>query len=209
MVAAQIEEVGFQAILLICGSLFAIVLILFFLLWVGWKKEGVRGNVCPYCRRTMRLGIDVAKSISMMVNAFLQEQPQPENPQIDFSKAAYCPVSGRIFPNCVSGVEQVTLSWRFLNERASGTFVSWGSLPEEERGILKLLHGSLEEFQTEKSSAHSRPEDVEEEYISLAPGPLYVDRTSKVVMGWKKVPGTYFEVLVVQRPRFQSLEETL
>lgn len=209
MAAVPIEEIGFQTILMVFGSLVFVLLILFLLFWIGWKKEGVRGNVCPYCRRPMRLGIDVAKSMAMMVNAFLDEQPQPENPNIDFATAAYCPVSGRIFPDCVSDMEQVTLSWRFLTQRRSGTFVSWGALSEEERGILKLLHGSLEGFQTEKSSMNLRPEDIEEEFISTAPGPLYVDRKEKVVMGWKKVPGTYFEVLVVQQPRFQSLEETL
>jgi hypothetical protein len=106
-------------------------------------------------------------------------------------------------------MEQVILSWKFLNQRCTRTFVSWGALSEEEKGILKLLHGSLEEYQTEKSSMNLRPEDVEEEFFSISPGPLYVDRKEKVVMGWKKVPGTYFEVLVVQQPRFQSLEETL
>ena len=157
----------------------------------------------------MRLGIDVARSMTCMVDVFMQDQPQPENPKIDFAAAAYCPATGRIFPNCVGPNEQVTLTWDFLSHRHKGTYVSWGSLSEEEQGILKLLHGSLEGYQTEKSSKRFRPEDVEEEFCSLAPGPLYVDRKEKVVIGWKKVPGTHFEVLVVQRPRFQSLEETL
>jgi hypothetical protein len=157
----------------------------------------------------MRLGIDVAKSITGMVQAFLEEQPQPENPKIDFVRAAYCPVTGRIFPDCVSPSEQVTLSWSFIKQRCEGTFVSWGSLSEEERGILRLLHGTLEGYQTEQSSSRPRPEGVEEEFSVLSPGPLYADRKTKVLVGWKKVPGTYFEVLVVQQPRFQSLEETL
>ena len=71
MPAAPIEDVGFQTILLVFASLLAVLVILFLLLWVGWKKEGVRGNKCPYCRRPMRLGIDVATSIAEMVNALL------------------------------------------------------------------------------------------------------------------------------------------
>jgi hypothetical protein len=157
----------------------------------------------------MRLGIDVARSIAGMVHAFLEEQSQPKNPKIDFVRAAYCPVTGRIFPECVSPAEQVELSWNFINQRCEGTFVSWGSLSEEEKGIVKILHDSFEGFQTEQSSSHHRPEDIEEDLVSLSPGPLYVDRKTKVVMGWKKVPGTYFEVLIVQQPSFQSLEETL
>lgn len=209
MPTAPIEDVGFQTILVVFASLVAVLVILFFLLWVGWKKEGIRGNSCPYCGRPMRLGIDVASSLSAMVQAYLEEQPQPENPKIDFVRAAYCPVTGRIFPECVTSTEQVTVSWNFIKKRCEGTFVSWGALSEEEKGILKILHGSLEGFQTEQSSSHVRPEDVEEEYSALSPGPLYIDRKSKTVMGWKKVPGTYFEVLVVQQPRFQTLEETL
>ena len=209
MLSGPIENIGLQTIVLVCASLLGVLTILFFLLWVGWKKEGVRGNTCPYCKRPMRLGIDVAKSITGMVNAFLEEQPQPENPKIDFARAAFCPVSGRIFPECVSNTEQITLSWSFLKKRCEGAFVSWGSLSEEEKGILKLLHGSLEGFQIEQSSSRLRPEEVEEDLLALSPGPLYIDRKAKVVMGWKKVPGTYFEVLVVQQPHFQSLEETL
>ncbi len=206
---AAIEDLGFQTIVVVIASFVAILMILFSLLWFSWKKEGVHGGTCPYCGQPMRFGMDVAKSIVGMVNAFLAEQPQPDNPKIDFYRAACCPSSGRIFPNCVSSNEQISLSWDFLKQRCEGTFVSWGALSEEQRGIVKLLHGSLEGFQTEHCSSRLRPEEIEKECASLSPGPLYIDRMTNVVMGWKKVPGTYFEVLVVQRPRFQSLEETL
>lgn len=209
MYLAAIEETGFQVILVVVSSLVAVLMILFSLLWIGWKKEGVHGNTCPYCRKPMRFGMDTAKSLVGMVNGFLEDLPQPDNPKIDFVHAAYCPASGRIFTDCVSQAEQITVSWSFLKQRCEGTFVSWGSLSEEEQGVIKLLHGSLDGFQTEHSSSHLRPEEVEAECCELSPGPLYIDRTTKVVMGWKKVPGTYFEVFVVQRPRYQSLEETL
>ena len=209
MFEGSIGQQGMQAIILIIASLVAILGLFCFLLWFSWKKEKIRGNTCPYCKEPMCLGIDVARSMTNMVDVFMEDQPQPENPKIDFALAAYCPVTGRIFPNCIGPNEQVMLAWDFLNKRHKGAYVSWGALSEEERGILKLLHGSLEGFQTEQSSNQHRPEDVEEEFSSLAPGPLYVDRKERVVIGWKKVPGTHFEVLVVQRPRFQSLEETL
>lgn len=205
----DIEQVGFHAIIVVFFSFFTILGILFLLLWVGWKKEGRRGDTCPYTHEPMRLGCDVAASLAAYVNAFLQEQQKPDNPDIDFGYAAYCPKTGRIFPHCVQAGEQVSLSWDFLKQRYKGAFVSWGSLSEEERGILKLLHEYIEEFQIEKSSPEFRPEKIEEEYALLSPGPLYVDKATKVLMGWKKVPGTYFEVLVVQKPKFQSIEETL
>jgi hypothetical protein len=209
MAGAPVVQQGMQAIILIIGSFVSILGLFVFLLWFGWKKEKVRGSTCPYCKEPLCLGIDAARSMTAMADVFMEDQPQPENPKIDFTTAAYCPTSGRIFPNCVGANEQVVLSWDFLSKRYHGNYISWGSLSEEERGILLLLHGSLEGYQTEKSSKRVRPEDVEEELYSLSPGPLYVDRKERVVIGWKKVPGTHFEVLVVQRPRFQSLEETL
>ncbi len=198
-----------QHFLVVAGILIALFLFLIFIFWIVWKREGIRGDRCPYCKRPLRLGADVALSLAGIVNAFLQEEPQPENPPIDFLLASYCPQTGRIFPNTVTGKEHVILSWDFLKRCWLGTFISWGVLSEEERGVLRLLHGSLDGFQTEHSSNHVVPESVEEEFSSLAPGPLYVDQKTKVVIGWKKVPGTYFEVLVVQQPKFQSLDETL
>lgn len=205
----SIENIGSHVVVLLFSSLAAVLAVLIFLLWVGWRKEEIRGDTCPYCKRPMRFGMDVAQSIVNMVNAFFVDLDPLDNPKIDFVRAAYCPETGRIFPNCVGQNDQISLSWDFLSNRCPGTYVSWGSLSEEERGILKLLHGSVEGFQTEVSSLQSRPQDGEEEFYSLAPGPLYVDRREKTLLGWQKVPGTRFEVLVLQRPRFHSLEETL
>lgn len=205
----SIESLGIQTIIVTVASFIITLSVLVSFAWVGWKKEGRRGDVCPYTKEKMCLGADVARSLMMYVNAFLQEQQVGDNPAIDFSRAAYCPKTGRIFTDCVGSNEQISLSWDFLRRRCKGTFVSWGALSEEERGVLKLLHDSVEGFQTESSSKNLRPESVEEEFALLSPGPLYVDRTARVLMGWKKVPGTYFEVLVVQRPQFKSIEETL
>jgi hypothetical protein len=209
MLGQSIEQLGAQSIVAIFAVFAVVLAMMVFLLWLNWKREGIRGDLCPYSHRPMRLGIDVARSMAEFVNAFLEEQPKPDNPPIDFARASHCPVTGRIFPLTVSTAERISLSWDFLQKRLPGTYVSWGALSEEEKGEIKLLHGSLEGFQTEQSSAKLRPEDVEIEYAMLFPGPLYVDRKTKILMGWKKVPGTYFEVLIVQRPQFQSIDETL
>ena len=205
----NVEQLGYGTIVVVFLSFAMTLGILVFFLWFDWKKEGRRGDTCPYTHEPMCLGVDVAASLAAYVNAFLIEQEQPDNPEIDFERAAYCPKTGRIFPDCVRPGEQISLSWDFIKRRYPGTFISWGALPEEERGVIKLLHDSFESFQTEKNSSKLRPEDVENEYATALPGPLYVDKSKKVLMGWKKVPGTYFEVLVVQKPKFQSLEETL
>jgi hypothetical protein len=206
----DVEALGLRSIILVVISLFFILFVLFYLMWMNWKKEGLRGDVSPYAKRPMELGIDVAKSLAALVNSFLEEMHEPhENPPIDFSLAALCPTTGRIFPNCVTKQERISLSWDFLNKRYEGNYISWGSLPEEEKAVLRILHGSIEGFQAEKSSSHVLPQNVEEEFALLSPGPLYVDRKTKILLGWKKVPGTYFEVLVVQKPKYQSLDETI
>jgi hypothetical protein len=204
-----IEESGFRAIFALIATLAGVLFVLFSLLWVGWKEEAIRGDRSPYAKCPMRLGVDIAKTIARMVNVFLAEYPPEDNPQINFEMAAYCSETGRIFSNCVTSSEKIRLSWEFLSARTSGTFISWGAISKEEQGVIKLLHDSLEGFQLEKSSARIRPQDVEEEYARLSPGPLYVDRRTRILMGWKKVPGTRFEVLIVQRPKYQSLEDTL
>jgi len=198
-----------QHFFIVVGILIALVFLLVCIFWITWKREGIRGDRCPYCKRSLRLGGDVAVSLAGIVNAFLQEESQEENPPIEFPLASYCPETGRIYPKSVSEKERIQLSWDFIKRRWPGTFISWGALSEEEKGVVRLLHGSLDGFQTEYSSTLPNPESVGGEFSSLSPGPLYIDRETKTLLGWKKVPGTYFEVLVVQQPQFQSLDETL
>lgn len=203
------SNVSASAYVTIFAFLFSIFAVLLLLLWLTWSKEGKRGSVSPYTGSKMRFGVDIAKSIQMYVQAFLQDEQQPENPPIDFTTAAVCSDTGRIFPNCVTPGEHVVLDWEFIKKRVDGVFISWGALSEHEQAVIKLLHGTVEGFQTEQSSQQIRPEKVEREYARLAPGPLYVDRKTKILVGWKKVPGTTFEVLVVQKPMYESIEQTL
>lgn len=200
------ETQAFLVFGLIVGGLLAILLLFLFL---GWKREVLHGTRCPYTNAVMQFGIDIAKSLQVHINAFVHEFSEEDNPEIDFSKAALSPLTGRIFSDCVAHGNKIELDWSFLQKRFPGSFLSWGALSEEEKGIFRLLHPSLEGFQTEQSSSMPKPERVEREYALLSPGPLYVDRATKIVVGWKRVPGTSFEVLIVQRPVFQSIEETL
>ncbi len=189
--------------------LFSILFSLGLMTWLGWKKEGIRGSLCPYTQSRLRLGTDIARSIQVLVNSFIEDLDPKDNPPIDFSKAAISEMTGRIYPDCVGANERISLDWSFLQKRFPGTFISWGSLPENEKAVFKLLHGNLDGFQTEVSSPRIRPEDVEREYALQTPGPLYVDRVNRILLGWKKVPGTYFEVLIVQRPIYRNIDETL
>jgi hypothetical protein len=205
----NIESLGQNAITLLFFSFFFMIVLFSFLLWIGWWVSTKRGSPCPYTRKPMKLGVDVAASVLLFVEEFLRSHPQPENAPFDFRFAAISPETGRIFPDCVKKMEIVRLDWSFIQKRYPGKYVSWGSLSEMEQGHVRLCHESLAGFQTEKSCPNPVPQDITSEFALLRPGPLYVDRATKVLLGWKEVHGTDFEVLIVQKPIYQSIDETL
>lgn len=198
-----------QAVMVLLVTLACLLAVLFVFFLLGLRREVKRGDTCPYCSSVLQFGSDVANSIQAHVNGYMETFSEEDNPQIDFSKAAICPTTGRIFTNCVLRGKVVSLDWSFLEKRSPGTYVSWGALPEDEKGIMGLVHLTLDGYQTKQSSTNIRPEKCEKEISLLSPGPLYVDRKTKILLGWVKVPGTDFEVLLVRRPQFQSIEETL
>lgn len=205
----DIEYLGQGAIFVLLFSFFLVIGVLGLLLWFGWWVSQKRGSLCPYSKKPMTLGIDIVPSIRCFVNDFISSHPQSDHSPIDFDRCAVCPETGRIFPESVNKGEIVKLDWSFLNKRLPGTFVSWGSLSELEQGSIKLCHETLAGFQVEKSSPSPLPKDIDSYYALMKPGPLYVERTTKVLLGWKEVPGTQFEVLIVQRPIYDSIDETL
>lgn len=198
-----------QAVVVLLVTLASLLAVLVVFLLFGMRREVKRGNTCPYCSSVMQFGTDVALSIQSHVNGYMATFSSDDNPEIDFSKAAICPTTGRIFTNCLVRGKAVSLDWLFLEKRSPGTYVSWGALPEDEKGIMRLVHLTLDGYQTETSSTTIRPDRCEKEISMLSPGPLYVDRKTKILLGWIKVPGTDFEVLIMRRPQFQSIEETL
>jgi hypothetical protein len=204
-----IETLGNQAIWMLFLSVFLFVLILCFLLWFGRWVSKNRGSVCPYTKKPMMLGVDLPVSFARQVEEFMKSQPQPENEPFDCCKSAICRETGRIFPNAIKRGEIIWLDWSFLEKRFPGNWVSWGSLPLDKQGVIKLCHTSLDGFQTEKSAPQQLPEHIGQDYIYTKPGPLYVDVAKKTLLGWKCVPGTYLEVLIVQKPQYDSIDETI
>jgi hypothetical protein len=205
----DIESLGQNAIFLLIFSVLLMFGVFSFMLWFGWWVSIKKGSPCPYTGKPMKLGVDIAASVQQYVEAFMLSHEQPENKPFDFRFAAISEETGRIFPDCVKKAEIVSLDWSFIQKRHRGKFVSWGSLSEIEQGHIKLLHESLVGFQTEKSCLNPVPKDVTAEFSLLKPGPLYVDRETKVLLGWKEVHGTEFEVLIVQKPTYESIDETL
>jgi hypothetical protein len=205
----QIETLGEQAVALFILSIVFIIALMCLLLWFGWWVTKTRGSLSPYSKKPMILGVDLPISIGRLIEGYIQGLPQPENQPFDYTKAAVCRETRRIFPNAVKRGEIIRLGWDFLQERQRGAWVSWGSLPEQLKGVIRLCHKSLAGFQTEISSPNRMPQAIDQYYAYTQPGPLYVDVATKTLLGWKIVPGTDFEVLVVQKPDYESIDDTL
>ena len=203
----SIETLGQGAVVLLLFSFFLVIAVLGVLLWYGWYISKTRGAVCPYTKGPLVLGVDVAPTMRTFVDSFLLAHTQPENEPFDFSQAAICERTGRIFPNCVSRGERIHLDWTFLQKRYPGNYVSWGSLSQIEQWSVMARHESMHGFQCESSFTATFPKDIDIYHAKKKPGPLYIDRQTKVLLGWKEVPGTRFEVLIVQKPLYDSQEE--
>lgn len=164
-----------------------------------WINRGT-SSPSPYTGRALRKGSDIHWLTIEKVLRFLYDMHDYNNRLFDFNRAAFCRDTGRIFPDSITWHGSIKVSWRFLQKRFPGNFVSWGSLTEEQKISIIDRHKSLEGFQTEFSSHTPSPRKVEKEYAYLKPGPLYVDVDSGVLLGWKWVPDTDLEVLVLQKP---------
>lgn len=185
--------------------LFAVAIILVFLLlfaafWMGWWLTRREASVSPYSDMPLRRATDLSYASVEKVLRYLHRLHQYENRLFEIKKAALCRETGRIFPNCVTWYDTIRLDWSFLYKRFPGDYVSWGSLNDNQKEAVREVHDSLEGFQTEFSSPNPSPRMVEPIYAFEKPGPLYVDVKTGTLVGWKIVPETELEVLIVQRP---------
>ncbi len=173
-----------------------VVVLLALLIGFGWWWSARQGTQSPYGGGFMRRGSELEYSALEKVHHFWAGLDSMPNPPLDLKKAFICARTGRIFT--------AGLGKDFLYKRAgdwiSGPLISWGSLDESQKSILKRMHESLDGFNTERSSRKRRPEHTEKEFWDLKPGPLYVNLSTACLVGWKCVPGTNLEVLVIQRP---------
>lgn len=154
----------------------------------------------PYTKKPLRYGEDVKlDSIEKIMRFLHYDVGGFENQIFLMRKAMVCRETGRIFQDCVNLFGQPVVDWTFLQKRHPGTWISWGSLREFQKDEFFAVHDKIEGFQLEKSCPHPSPRSITEEYIFEKPGPLYVDLKTKTLLGWKNVPGTIFEVLIVQK----------
>lgn len=185
--------------LLTLATLF-IFIFLFFMMWLTAKNASKTKILSPYSGFPMRRAQDISNDTKALVYRYLESYHEFDNQPINYQNALFCRETGRIFPECRSWFGWDKVDWTFLQKRYPGNYLSWGSLPPDHQRELREAHGSISGYQTEKSSTQPSPRAVEPAYAFLKPGPLYVDVQTKILLGWKEVPGTDLEVLIVQKP---------
>jgi hypothetical protein len=195
--------IDFSLMLSILLILLGLVLAMIAILYIGWlsTKAKITYILSLYAKVPVRPLLSARPIALNKVYLFVEALPGYDNQIFNFKRSVYCRETGRIFPNCVDWKGKVTLDWRFLSQRCRGHWISWGSLSEEQRRDVRERHGSFEGFQTDHSCPNPKPVDILPEYIFVKPGPLYVDLVNYKLLGWKCVPETDFEVLVVQLPK--------
>jgi hypothetical protein len=155
----------------------------------------------PYTGSPLRRGTDLSDAISERVLHYLNDMHDYDNRMFDVRRAAFCRETGRLFPDALTWYDVIRVDWSFLNKRYPGQWISWGSLSPQMQEQIRAIHHSLEGFQTVYSSPTPNPRRIEPEYALAMPGPLYVDLNTKILLGWKVVPETVLEVLIVQKPK--------
>lgn len=171
-----------------------------FLSWFSWKLSHRNIDPCPYTGLPLRRGSDISEYAADRIYRYLKNLEEYDNKIFDLKKASYCPETGRIFPNSITWLESIRVDWSFIQKRYKGHYVSWGSLTQEQQNAVRREHASLSGFNTEFSCGVPQPRLIEPEYAYARPGPLYVDVNTHVLLGWRQVPNTDYEVLIVQKP---------
>ncbi|MBA3602653.1 MAG: hypothetical protein H0W50_03215 [Parachlamydiaceae bacterium] len=174
--------------------------LLFGIFWFSWRYGRRPTALSPYSGMPLRRGSDLSYFYSESVLRYLYQMRDPNNPMFDLRKAAMCRETGRIFPNGINWFDVINVDWDFLKKRRPGNYVSWGSLSVDQKEHLTKIHHDLSGYQTEFSSENPLPRAVEPKYAMKKPGPLYVDINNYVLLGWKIVPETELEVLIVKHP---------
>ena len=203
-ISGEMERMSRSVIGLFVLALILMLLFMAFVVWIGWWVSSRKGSVSLYAHEPMTLGMDLAFSAVQGVEQYLQSYHQSVNPPIDLMRAAVCRKTGRIFPACVNWLGYIRLKWSFLNQRHPGRWISWGSLTPSQMAQVRERHGPIEGFQIEESSNRAKPNEIETHFAEVKPGPLYVDLETMTLLGWKSVPDTTLEVMIVQLPKFDQ-----
>lgn len=187
-------------VFVISGFIFLTFAFLIILFWFGWRISQRSEALCPYTGIPLRRTTEISYYSTEQILRYLYDFHQYDNRIFKLNRSAFSRETGRIFQDCVTIFDTIKVDWTFLQKRYPGNWTSWGSLASDQQNEIREAHASLDRFQTFESSPTPSPRLIESEYVYTKPGPLYVDLETKVLMGWQLVPGTDFEVLIVQKP---------
>lgn len=171
------------------------------LFWIGFRYSQREEAVCPYTGIPLRRLSEVSYFSAEQILGYLYDMKQYDNRIFKIKKASFSRETGRIFQDSITLLGTIKVDWNFLRKRYPGNWISWGSLNSDQQEAIRSAHTSLEKYQTNESSPTPAPRGIESQYAYTKPGPLYVDLETKILLGWQVVPGTEFEVLVVQKPK--------
>lgn len=168
---------------------------------MGNRLSQREATVCPYTGIPLRRLSEISYFSAERILSYLYDMKQYDNRIFKIRKASFSRETGRVFQDSITFLGTIKVDWTFLQKRYPGNWVSWGSLNEIQQEAIRTAHTSMERYQTLESSPNPAPRAIESKYAYTKPGPLYVDLETKILLGWQVVPGTEFEVLVVQKPK--------
>ncbi len=193
-------EISGTWVVLLSVAIMTTFIILFAVFWYTWQSFRQVNGVSPYTGTPLRKATEIPYYSMERVFRYLNSYHQYDNQIFLIKRSMFCRDTGRIFQNTVSWLGIAKVDWSFLIKRYPGYYVSWGSLTTEQQRYIQEAHETLDGFQTESSCPFPLPKEITPEYVYTKPGPLYVDFSSKILLGWKVVPGTDLEILIVQKP---------
>lgn len=186
--------------LMFAGTILVLVLLMLAIMWAGFWMRSRKRTLSPYTGLPLRSVMEISFSSLLKIQEYLSHFTDYDNKMFKVKRAAFCRETGRIFPLAITWFGEINIDWNFLQKRCSGNWISWGSLNKLQRDAIKDKHRSLEGFQTEFSCPNPSPRNIDDKYVYYKPGPLYVDLETGILLGWKVVPGTELEVMIVQKP---------
>ncbi|SCA58719.1 Uncharacterized protein AB751O23_AL_00190 [Chlamydiales bacterium SCGC AB-751-O23] len=199
---SSFQQLGLSSMAIFWVIVLGISALIFLFSLTGWWIFNGRIGKSPYLGGILLNGYEISFPAIEKMHQFFLKYHNADNPIFDLNKATVCKTTGRIFPDTLGFSGAKTTAWSFINKAHSGNYVSWGSLTNTEKNkFLNLLPDSIKDFQIEQSSEESNPEKASEFHQALKPGPLYVDLEQGVLVGWKCVPETVLEVLIVQQTK--------
>lgn len=203
-----IDPYEFTNVIFIGFTILGASLLMLLFVWLGWRASFRRPPQSPYSHAPLRKATELPYATIGKIYLFMTGLHQYDNRMFNIRRAAFCRETNRVFSDFVTFTGRIRWDWSFLHRRYPGTWVSWGSLTLEQQKEIRRVHPTLAGFQTKISSPYPSPRQITAEFSHIGPGPLYVDLETQELLGWKVVPGTEVEVLVVQKPRkFKSLRK--